>query len=80
MHRPKSNFLQQLLLKINATFIKNKCNFFRILVQQKLALLISLIKNLAQHFAERAGNFFTVKKICVFQLETFANGSIEFLL
>ena len=26
-----------------ANFVKNKCNFFRILVQQKLALIITLI-------------------------------------
>ena len=41
VHRTISNFLQQLLLKISATFVKNKCKLFRILVQQKVALLIT---------------------------------------
>ena len=43
VHRPISNFLLQLSLKINATFVKNKSKFFRSLVQRKLALLIGVV-------------------------------------
>jgi len=31
----------QLSLKINATFAENKCNFLALLLQQKLALVIT---------------------------------------
>ena len=43
VHSPKSNFLLQLSLKINATFLKNKRNFFGILVLQKLSLIMSIL-------------------------------------
>jgi len=32
------------LLRINATFVENKCNFLTFLLQQKLALLITIIR------------------------------------
>jgi len=36
------------LQRINATFAENKCNFLALLLQQKLALIMSLKKHVSE--------------------------------
>ena len=33
-------------MQLSETFVKNKCNFFNFLVQQKLALVITILMNM----------------------------------
>jgi len=66
----KCNFM-----RINATFVENKCNFLTFLLQQKLALLIRLVVLKRPGFQSR--NMVCLDQLCPTRGPWAACGSIE---